>query len=271
MNLRKYFERLKGKGNNKNEKNQERAIATPIGSIHEGLANASMHSSDSITDNDNHCILSSAEEDIFEVATAAEEPVHILLVGPAASAKTVFMRSLVKLSSSYFTHGTNTTKVGMIDYIFENRPKYLLIDEIDKMQNRDQAFLLNLMETGIVSETKYQKARNMKAKIWVFAGGNNSNNLIQAMRSRFFIIKLDPYTYQQFSEIKEQMLMLKGIGVEITKATADAVRNKIRSGNIRDCIRIARMAKSLEDVNIIVNTYLKYGSTSSAETRQKYN
>ena len=89
---------------------------------------------------------------------------------------------------------------------------------------------------------KNQKTRNMKAKIWVFASGNNSNNLIPALRSRFFIIKLEPYTYQQFSEITEQMLMLNGIGVEIAKATADAVWNKIRSGNIRDCIRIARMA-----------------------------
>jgi hypothetical protein len=125
MNLRKYFERSAGKGNNKNEKNQERAIATTIGSIHGGLANASMHSSDSITNNNNHCILSSPEEDIFEeligyydikrlfeMAIAAEEPVHILIVGPPASAKNVFMRSLLKLSSSYFTDETNTTKVG---------------------------------------------------------------------------------------------------------------------------------------------------------------
>ena len=179
--MRRHFKRLAGKGKNKNEKNQERAFAITIGSIREGLTNASMHTSDSITDNNNHCILSSAEEDIFEevigyfdikrlfeMAIAAEEPVHILLGGPPASAKTVFMRSLLKLSPSYFTNGTNTTKVGMIDYIFENRLKYLLIDEIDKMQNRDQVFLLNLMETGIVSETKHQKTRNMKAKIWVF-------------------------------------------------------------------------------------------------------
>jgi MoxR-like ATPase len=50
----------------------------------------------------------------------------------------------------------------MIDYIFENIPKYILIDEIDKMQNTDQAFLLNLMETGIVSETKHQKTRRQR-------------------------------------------------------------------------------------------------------------
>jgi hypothetical protein len=91
MNLRKYFERSAGKGNNKNEKNQERAVATTIGSIRGGLANVSMHSRDSITDNDNHCILSYAEEDIFEevigyyhikrlfeMAIVAKEPVHTI-------------------------------------------------------------------------------------------------------------------------------------------------------------------------------------------------
>jgi hypothetical protein len=30
---------------------------------------------------------------------------------------------------------------------------YLLVDEIDKMTTKDEVFLLNLMETGIVSET----------------------------------------------------------------------------------------------------------------------
>lgn len=73
-------------------------------------------------------------------------------------------------------------------------------------------------------------------------------------------MKLEPYTYQPFSEITQQMLMLNGIRVEIAKATADAVWNKIRSRNIQDCIRIARMARSLEDVNFIVNIFLKYAA-----------
>jgi holliday junction DNA helicase RuvB len=50
----------------------------------------------------------------------------------------------------------------MIDYIFENKPKYLLIDEIDKMPPKDQTFLLNLMETDILAETKYRKTRTAK-------------------------------------------------------------------------------------------------------------
>ena len=62
-----------------------------------------------------------------------EEPVHILLIGPPASAKTMFIKSMMmKLNNSYFTDGGNSTKAGMLEYIFDNKPKYLLIDEINK-------------------------------------------------------------------------------------------------------------------------------------------
>jgi hypothetical protein len=60
----------------------------------------------------------------------------------------------------------------MIDYIFENKPKYLLTDEIDKMlPAKDQTFLLNLMEIGIIRETKYRKTRTAKTnvKTWVLS------------------------------------------------------------------------------------------------------
>lgn len=45
----------------------------------------------------------------------ADEPVHILLVGPPASAKTMFIKSLMKLNNSYFTDGGNSTKAGMLE------------------------------------------------------------------------------------------------------------------------------------------------------------
>jgi MoxR-like ATPase len=61
----------------------------------------------------------------------------------------------------------------MIDYIFDHRPKYLLLDELDKLSRKDQTFLLNLMETGIVSETKHRKTRSMEIKTSVFATSNN--------------------------------------------------------------------------------------------------
>jgi Holliday junction DNA helicase RuvB len=111
---------------------------------------------------------------LFKMALDSAEPVHILLSGAPASAKTLFLQSLMTLKDSYFVDGSNTTKSGMIDYIFDNKPKYLLIDEIDKMASKDQSFLLNLMETGIVTETKHKKTRAItNVKTWIFATSNN--------------------------------------------------------------------------------------------------
>ena len=100
----------------------------------------------------------------FNMTLRSDSAIHILLVGPPASAKTLFLTSLMQLKNSYFADGANSTKAGMIDYLFENRPRYLLCDEIDKMAPKDHALVLNLMETGIVSETKCGKTRSAQIK-----------------------------------------------------------------------------------------------------------
>jgi DNA replicative helicase MCM subunit Mcm2 (Cdc46/Mcm family) len=112
---------------------------------------------------------------LFSMALRSSEPTHILLSGPPASAKTTFLLSLRQhLKDSYFVGGGNTTKAGMIDHLFKNRAPFLLIDEIDKMSPGDQTFLLNLMETGIISETKYGKTR--EAEITVLTAPTSSWN-----------------------------------------------------------------------------------------------
>jgi Holliday junction DNA helicase RuvB len=195
---------------------------------------------------------------LFRMSLDSAEPVHILLSGAPASAKTLFLQSLMTLKDSYFVDGSNTTKSGMIDYIFDNKPKYLLIDEIDKMASKDQTFLLNLMETGIVSETKHRKTRAItNVKTWVFATSNNISKMMIPLQSRFFVVKLEPYTYEQFYQITVELLTKQHkVKEEIAKATANAIWDK--SANIRDCVKIGRMAKSLEDVMFIVDNFLKH-------------
>src|ERR671938_647030 len=189
-----------------------------------------------------------------------EEPAHILLIGPPASAKTMFIKSMMmKLNSSYFTDGGNSTKAGMLEYIFDNKPKYLLIDEIDKMSTKDQTFLLNLMETGIVSETKHAKTRTEVLKTWVIASSNKIHNIISPLKSRFFIIELEPYNYEQFCQITMRLLIEQHkVKEEIAKATAYMVWNRLGSKNVRDCVRIGRIAKSVQDVDFISDTLKRY-------------
>jgi hypothetical protein len=75
----------------------------------------------------------------------------------------MYLTSLMQLKNSYFAYGTNSTKVGMIDYLFEHRPRYLLVDEIDKMGPKDHALLLNLMETVALHPNTIQSKIEGKA------------------------------------------------------------------------------------------------------------
>src|SRR5918998_1998093 len=135
---------------------------------------------------------------LFRMALESNHSCHALLTGPPASAKTLFLQSLMKLKDSHFIDCSNATKSGVIDYIFENKPKYLLLDELDKLSRKDRTFLLNLMETGIVTETKYNKTRKMELKTSVFATSNYVEKVIGPLLSRFFIVELQPYSREQF-------------------------------------------------------------------------
>jgi holliday junction DNA helicase RuvB len=196
---------------------------------------------------------------LFRMALESKYNSSILLTGPPASAKTLFLQSLMKLKDSHFIDCSNATKSGVIDYVFKQRPKYLLLDELDKLSRKDQTFLLNLIETGIVSETKYDKTRNMEIRTTIFATSNNVERIINPLQSRFFIVKLQAYTYDQFYDITVRLLAANQYNVdeEIAKAIIGAVWSTSR--NIRDAIKIAGMAKSVEDVGWIVSTFLDPG------------
>jgi holliday junction DNA helicase RuvB len=139
----------------------------------------------------------------------------------------------------------------------QDNPKYLLIDEIDKMSTKDQAMLLNLMETGIISETKHNKTRTAHMKTSVFATSNNVGDIITPLKSRFFVVELPPYTYDQFYEISVHILIEEH---KISQDIANNISDKVwaNSRNIRDCVRIGRMAKSVDDIQFLVGTFLNH-------------
>ena len=116
---------------------------------------------------------------LFEMAIKAERPVHLLLCGPPSSGKSLFMSSLTKLERSYYAVGSSSTKSGIFDYLFEYRLRYFIIDELEKMNKKDQTSLLNLMESGILSELKHNQQRTTQLKTWVFASCNSTDKLLQ--------------------------------------------------------------------------------------------
>jgi len=139
---------------------------------------------------------------IFAKAIRSKRPVHLLLAGPPGSAKTMFLNEIMRHHKpSYFVVGSNTTKAGLVSQLFERRPKFLLIDELEKMRVTDQMALLHLMETGIISETKINKTRQIQLTSWVFATANSYTKIIQPLLSRFAILEIPEYTFEEFTEI----------------------------------------------------------------------
>ena len=205
---------------------------------------------------------------IFNYAFNSSLPVHILLVGPPGSAKTLFLMECMKLSRSYFTLGSHSTKAGMLDYLFNNRPKNLIVDEIEYMAIKDQAALLSLMETGILSETKYEKTRNSIMRTWVFASCNDEKKLLTPLLSRFFVLYFKKYDYPTFEKIANHILASEcNMDFEVSTLIAHLVWNKLKSRDIRDCIKIGRICNNKQDVYMIVKTLIRYDNTNAGNIK----
>lgn len=195
---------------------------------------------------------------LFHLSLSSEKPVHLLLIGPPASAKTLFMLECMRLERSYFTLGSHSTKSGMIDYLFDKRPRYLIVDEIEHMPMKDQTALLSLMETGILAETKFQKTRNTHLKTWVFASSNTTDRMLTPLLSRFVVLHFKQYSFGSFQEVCAHILGREGVTLDVATAIAEAVWTKLKSKDIRDCIKIGRLAKTKEDVEWISQTLRAY-------------
>jgi Holliday junction DNA helicase RuvB len=192
----------------------------------------------------------------------SKEPVNILLTGPPSSSKTLFLLEMLEgLDDTYFIDAVGASGAGMTEHLFSNNTKYLLIDEIDKMKKNDQAALLNVMETGILSETKLKgKTRQKKAKLWIFATSNYVERLSGPLRSRFMELHLEEYTYEEFTEIVRRLFKKKyHMSEELSEKIAYAVWNTMRSKDIRDAINIAKLTRSTTDVDWLVDVQMKYG------------
>jgi Holliday junction DNA helicase RuvB len=196
---------------------------------------------------------------LFGMAIKAERPVHLLLCGPPSSGKSLFMSSLTTLERSYYAVGSSSTKSGIFDYLFEYRPRYFIIDELEKMNKKDQTSLLNLMESGILSELKHNQKRSTQLKTWVFASCNSTDKLLPPLLTRFRDIHFKPYTEEEFVEIVVNVLDREDVDRDTALLIADGVYNRLKSSNIRECVRIARLAKNdSAQVNRIMDTFAKY-------------
>ena len=190
-------------------------------------------------------------KDIFWRSLKSERPVHILLYGPVASAKSLFLLCLSRLPRSEFVLGSSLTKAGLIDLMFTREPKYLIIDEIDKVDDQENlTALLSLMQTGIISVTKYRRRFSKQFTTWVFASANRIDKIPPELMSRFLPIRFKEYSNEEFIKVSVHVLTkIEGVNPLVAKYIANKVLFTLGSRDVRDCVKIARLIPRLNDVN----------------------
>lgn len=186
-------------------------------------------------------------KDLLWKSINAERPVHILLVGPPATAKSMFLGELARLPFCRFALGGSTRKGGLEDYLLEFRPRYLIIDEIDKMDMRDMSILLSLMESGVVARLKKRMREMERMTTWVFGGANRDNNIWPELKSRFFSVHLKEYSEADFISISRAVLITRE-KVDPGLATLIAGLLSRHTRDVREAIHFGRLCKTEEDV-----------------------
>ena len=185
-------------------------------------------------------------EEVKELLTAtllAEKPVHVMLTGPPALAKTLFLWDIEQTfgEQAIWLVGSATSKAGLWDLVAEREPKILLIDEMDKMNAVDMAALLTMMEGGRLVRAKRGRELDIHNPLKVIAASNRMEKLSPELRSRFAIRKLNPYSRSEFLTVVKGVLVRKE---SLSGELAEEIAKKLdgRSQDVRDAIRIARLA-----------------------------
>jgi Holliday junction DNA helicase RuvB len=188
---------------------------------------------------------------------------HFLLVGPPATAKSLFLMELGKLSDKYQAMGSRVSGAGLTDAFFQYKPRILLLDEIDKIPMDATAVLLSVMETGDIVETKYKRHRGLKLELNVFAAGNSDKGVPPELLSRFDTkLHFRPYPCQEFVSICRGYLsryedvpegIAEYIGIQTWEhldkdvRTARGIAWKLREPSTSDVDRLIRLYKKYQE------------------------
>ena len=185
-------------------------------------------------------------KELLRACLIAEKPVHVLLTGPPALAKTLFLWDIERIGGelAVWLVGSAISKAGLWDLVAQRQPKVLLVDELDKVNAADTAALLSIMEGGRLVRAKKGRELDVKVEVRVVAATNVESRLSPELRSRFAIRRLSLYGRDEFRTVVRGVLVRReGISEEMAQEVADRLDG--RSQDVRDAVRVARLAPSL--------------------------
>jgi Holliday junction DNA helicase RuvB len=185
-------------------------------------------------------------KELLVACLIAEKPVHVLLAGPPALAKSLFLWNIERAAGerAIWLVGSATSKAGLWDIVSERHPQVILIDELDKMNAGDTAALLSMMEGGRLVRAKKGRELDLANPLRVIAASNRLNVLSPELRSRFAIRKLVAYNRNDYLTVVRGVLMSHE---NLEEQIADEIARRLDglSQDVRDAVRVARLAPQL--------------------------
>jgi len=176
----------------------------------------------------------------------AKKPVHVLLAGPPALTKSLFLWDIERVcgEQAIWLVGSATSKAGLWDLVAERQPRILLIDELDKMNAADTAALLSLMEGGRLVRAKKGRSLDVTVPIKVVAATNQVAKLSPELKSRFAMRKLKPYDTAQYRAVVKGVLVRRE---DVNPKLAEEITQKLegKSQDVRDAVGVARLSPHL--------------------------
>lgn len=183
-------------------------------------------------------------KELLRESLQLEKPIHVLLWGPPSLAKTLFLLDIERAggSAAMWLVGSATSRAGLWDVVASHRPRWLLIDEVDKMTVVDQAALLSLMERGRIVRAKVGRELDEQINCWVVGTANRISKMPPELLSRFAIHELRQYTMGEYYEVVKNILAFQeGAGSSVASEIAGRLIGKTQ--DVRDAIRVARLSK----------------------------
>lgn len=183
----------------------------------------------------------------------------VLLIGPRASAKTVFVDEISRVPNVLISRfGTSTTTAGFENEIME-RPDIVIIDELDKMENRDVYDVLHTFQDPrqpfLIRKANKRFELEKEKKPPVFATANYLNRIPDTNVDRFWVYKFKRYKKDEFERIAINICQRDfDISEELAKYIADKLYNMGKEINWRDVSirtleRFAEVVETKEDVD----------------------
>ncbi len=182
-------------------------------------------------------------KELVRRSLSSPRPVHVLLAGPPGTAKTLFLADVAQVPGARYALGGATSRAGLLDYLLAQPGcRVLVYDELDKASATDQAALLSIMESGLVSRLKHGKAESERRQIWVVAGANRIDHMPQELLSRFAISEIAPYSAREFERVVEGVLTQREqVDPEVAREIARRLSGFTH--DVRTAVRAARLCQ----------------------------